>query len=529
MSGPGLTVRELWRAVLPRETELIAGGGGLERRVEWATALRTRPPAFEAIKGGEIAFIPVARIRMLDPRLNLAKVIRSLGERGGSAVAVLGDISADSIEVADRMMVPLLRLPEDTAIAEAQENAIRHILDSRTLMHEREQELRVALMELALGGSEPELIIDRVPKIFDPVLVSAIWHTESGEIKHRSGAVVGDDIVLADFDAVRQWAMRTPMRAAEPPVHESTHDAMTRCVSPVPVRDEIGGYVTVVCEDPQLARLGAMRAASACAIDLERKRAVTAARDDIEGSFVETVVTGAYASPEAIAERAKRVGFEISQPHVVLLARVTGVLDSAVTAAKKWIELKAPGGLMVQRDQALCIVSNHAPPGTQALRGLANDLLETLRTARGLTAVSVAIGRSHSGIEGVKKSYREAEQALTLSRRIFGDGRAVSFDDLGLHRMLFSLRDHPEVRVFHNDQLGPLIEYDAKHNAGLIKTLEAYFQAHGSPTDAAASLGVHRNTVLYRLHRIEEVLGLSLDDPSVRLNLQLGLRLADVL
>ena len=64
MSSPTLTVKDVWRGVLPSGTDLLGGGGGLERRVEWACALRTRPPAFEAVKGGEIAFVPVKSIRL---------------------------------------------------------------------------------------------------------------------------------------------------------------------------------------------------------------------------------------------------------------------------------------------------------------------------------------------------------------------------------------------------------------------------------------------------------------------------------
>ena len=89
MSSPTITVKDVWRGVLPPGTDLLGGGGGLERRVEWACALRTRPPAFEAVKGGEIAFVPVKSIRLLDERLDLPQVMVSFAEKGGVAVAVV--------------------------------------------------------------------------------------------------------------------------------------------------------------------------------------------------------------------------------------------------------------------------------------------------------------------------------------------------------------------------------------------------------------------------------------------------------
>ena len=56
-----------------------------------------------------------------------------------------------------------------------------------------------------------------------------------------------------------------------------------------------------------------------------------------------------------------------------------------------------------------------------------------------------------------------------------------------------------------------------------VQTLEAYFDAPNSPSETAARLHVHRNTVLYRLHRIRQLLGRDPDDPQERLALQLAL------
>jgi purine catabolism regulator len=60
-------------------------------------------------------------------------------------------------------------------------------------------------------------------------------------------------------------------------------------------------------------------------------------------------------------------------------------------------------------------------------------------------------------------------------------------------------------------------------------TLEAFFACHGSPTDMATRLHLHRNTVMYRLRRIEEIGQIDLNDADTRLNLHLCLRIADVL
>ena len=119
-----ITVKDVWRGALPAGTELVVGHAGLERQVDWATSLRTRPPAFEAVKGGELAFIAVRSIRLLDERLDLLRVLESFAEKGGVAAAVVGEVGPDSVAAADRLRLPLLRLPEPCHLADVARSAI---------------------------------------------------------------------------------------------------------------------------------------------------------------------------------------------------------------------------------------------------------------------------------------------------------------------------------------------------------------------------------------------------------------------
>jgi purine catabolism regulator len=136
--------------------------------------------------------------------------------------------------------------------------------------------------------------------------------------------------------------------------------------------------------------------------------------------------------------------------------------------------------------------------------------------------MSLGVGAIHAGTAGIRQSHQEAKQALTMSRRLYGLGQVTRFEDLGIYRLLFAARDLPELRSFHDDALVALIEYDRQHGAELLRTLGAFFAGRCGPKETAAILGVHRNTVLYRLERIRELTGFDLDDADVRLRLQLA-------
>jgi purine catabolism regulator len=73
--------------------------------------------------------------------------------------------------------------------------------------------------------------------------------------------------------------------------------------------------------------------------------------------------------------------------------------------------------------------------------------------------------------------------------------------------------------------LEPVHRYDAEHHGDLIHTLRIYFAYGGNASQAAEALFLHRNGMLYRLNRIENLLGVSLDNRDVYLALNLILRL----
>jgi purine catabolism regulator len=123
------------------------------------------------------------------------------------------------------------------------------------------------------------------------------------------------------------------------------------------------------------------------------------------------------------------------------------------------------------------------------------------------------------------RMYSEALQAMNLSERLQIQGEVVEFGSLGIYRLLGQLEDITAVRTFTQQVIGPLIEYDHRHNSALVQTIDAYFTHHGNISQTAESLFIHRNTLLYRLERIQELTNNDLNQANMRLGLHLALKL----
>jgi purine catabolism regulator len=120
--------------------------------------------------------------------------------------------------------------------------------------------------------------------------------------------------------------------------------------------------------------------------------------------------------------------------------------------------------------------------------------------------------------------YQQAVQAKQLGRRL-GLGHLVEFSSLGIYQLLGQLEDVPVARTFAEQIIGPLADYDQQHRSALVETMNAYFNHHGNISQTAESLFIHRNTLLYRLDRIQELTGQDLEQADMRLAFHLALKL----
>ncbi|HEY3079525.1 MAG TPA: helix-turn-helix domain-containing protein [Chloroflexota bacterium] len=536
---PGITVEELWRGVLPPGTEMLAGAIGLDREVSWPVTLRTRAPALPSLKGGELALISIESLRLLDPPLQLATVLRSLAGFGAAGAAILGEVGPEARELANSIGLPVLSLPGGTHIADLEHTIARSIVDRRTELHQRSQEIFRRLTELAIEGRGVDAILETIADLTGKDVVLEEQDFTLG--RHLARAHGGDPtavrLLRADADRIGAWLGRTALSASEPPtLRLPVGDALARVIAPIAIKDAVLGYLSLLGPRGSLSdvdELAVSRGAAALAIELARDRAVSEAEDRLQADFVESLVTGAYASVDAIQSRAHRLGFDLNQAFSAIVFGLDSDAADPLSARRLRLALEREangtgvrGPIGARGDRAILLVPQRDEPA--ALKSLAEELRAAL--SAGLEAsISAGVGRVHGGIEGIRLTFQEADGALSLGRRVLGNGQVAHFGELGLYRLLLALRSTAELESFYDDTLGALAERDRRSDGELVRTLDAYFACLGSPTEAAERLHVHRNTLLYRLRKIQEIAGVDLGDAETRLALHLALRVRDVL
>ncbi|WP_345961532.1 PucR family transcriptional regulator [Streptomyces sp. BRB040] len=180
----------------------------------------------------------------------------------------------------------------------------------------------------------------------------------------------------------------------------------------------------------------------------------------------------------------------------------------AVPEGERLVVLATDGGAAVAACVEYASALEAARPASESLSGGDDESLIV-----GLSAPSGPIAAS--------AAYKQAEQALSVARR---RGRVcVEHEHLAAGSVLPLLADDA-VRAFADGLLRALRDHDATGRGDLVASLRAWLSRHGQWDAAAADLGVHRHTLRYRMRRVEEILGRSLDDPDVRMELWLALK-----
>lgn len=118
------------------------------------------------------------------------------------------------------------------------------------------------------------------------------------------------------------------------------------------------------------------------------------------------------------------------------------------------------------------------------------------------TKITIGVGDFKEGLEGIKESFTEARTALRFGEQTWGLDKIYHYDNFGVVAPLFSGANKDNIH-FSKD----IIRKIAKHE-GLLETLTTYLDSDLSLTKTSKKLKIHRNTLVYRLNRIDELTSL---------------------
>lgn len=287
---------------------------------------------------------------------------------------------------------------------------------------------------------------------------------------------------------------------------------------------DASGYVTLFLRGASRADAAPALRITASAAALEHARR-GAGRGQARRAFWKQYLAGDIADSADVKAQASALGIALPPSFLVGVFDLEGaaaqnvrdIVHQALAPADAICPLAGSGSHVI----ALFPV-RHKVDVARARQAAANALRD-LPAAGHARSANCGIGSFYGDLLGVAQSLREAREALSLGRRLFGRGSMAVYPDLGIYALLHAGADRGGFAEFAERLIEPLQAYDRKHKTDLMATLALYFDVGENVKEAAERLSVHRHTIFYRLNQISQILKIDLKTPKGQLSLRAAL------
>ena len=486
------SLRDVQGAIFPSARPIVpidAEAG--EREIGWVRVMKARVPAFDALESGDLAIVPSSSLSVVAPGPDGADGLVEAFARARVPALLLVDGDADdgvfdALETAaTRAGLVAFRIARADPI-QLERSVIGFLVNRRAELDHRAAELEGQLARLALLGRGLDILAAAIGSFFGRAVV----------VEGRRGDPLAVH-VPADLPEAAAALTRYLARPSAAPLRVS--------IPAPPGESGASGRLVLLGDEPatEFERIAADRIAALLALELARDFAVRQARDDarrgdplpLDGPpWVVLLARQALAEgPDDVAAREETRGELrlIASPRRLLLRGTSESLELRMVAA----------------------ATSDDPDGLLIADRLAGFLHRT-----------VAVSRSFGEPGGRPAAEASARSTLEATELLDDPPRVALAARLPAYLMLGNLRNLPDGLRQARTLLAPILIGRPETQQGRLESLRAVLESPGL-AEAAARLGVHRNTIAYRIAGLERLGGWDLHDPDLRLALQLAVRI----
>ncbi|MGW5662795.1 PucR family transcriptional regulator [Streptomyces sp. NPDC003758] len=549
---------------------LLGGEDELDRTVRGVMTTDLKDPS-RYLSGGELVLTGLAWRHDAADSEPFVRILTSAGVAALAAgEAELGDVPDDLVAACARHRLPLFAVHESVAFATITEHVVRQVSGERAGDLAAVVDRHRRMMTPGPAGGGPDVVLDLLHSDLD--LRAWVLSPTGLTIAGPTPGLAAD--VCARLAAEHLAATRTGRRGP----HRVTLGATTYSLFPIRGSSGSGGASRDVRETVLSDWLLAVEADAGdwaeerldllhgvtqlIAVERDRRDAARTVRRRLAQEVLELVQAGA--APAEIAARL-RVAAPVllpglgSAPHwQVVVARVEwdgGEVESGPVAQALLEEILVdalPGSsnkgylgstgpehsdriaVAHTGDEAIALVplpsvSSEQDGSEQGV--LADALLQAVRDplSAGLAddgRLTLGVSAAVHSAEGLRGALEEARHARRVAAARPGRVCAAGHQELASHVLLLPFVPDDVRRAFTARLLDPLRDYDRRHRAELIPTLEAFLECDGSWTRCATRLHLHVNTLRYRVGRIEQLTSRDLSRLEDKLDFFLALRMS---
>ncbi|TAA73086.1 PucR family transcriptional regulator [Planococcus salinarum] len=553
------TVADVLNYEILKNASVLSGKEVLsERFVQWISVIEM--PVENFVRKNEVVL--TTAIGCSNDVESLRSFVQDIIDSEASALMIaLGryifDVPAEIIEMAEEKGFVIIELPWEVRFSNIVEEVMSDLNDVQQKDRKKSEIVQQELLKLILDEADLHQISKYIQEKIDcriiitdsaGVIQEKRGHTpdflrkwyefvQAGNFPERKEKAVADhDPMFQKFQIVEA----EDRIFLQLPVLQVSADPQGYLFVLLPVESTVSSYLTPY-------RVTVLEhAATTISLWISRRNAIEETKLSLRGDFVYELAKGEFISMDQANSRSKLLGYNLNLPYVCIVGLPENLEELfekrkqdydafpqwfksmihyieeeiyyAAQSLKREVMMTYQGGRLLIFLEIPCITEFET-----ALNFL--DLAERrLRNLLPEVVLSWGIGSHREGYKGLAESYQNANLALDIGRRKKGKGNRMLYEDTRVDRILLNLTQNDELKKIITATIDPILQYDQQRNMDLINTFSAYNKYHGNVSQTARALSLHRQSLLYRLRKIESLTNLSLIDPDDLFLLDLSIK-----
>jgi|GEM_PF-720415 Sugar diacid utilization regulator len=308
-----------------------------------------------------------------------------------------------------------------------------------------------------------------------------------------------------------------------------------RLITPIYLDRKIVGYCSFLYEEkaPQeVDKLIIQHGALACSLYLLNERTRFNTEQRIKGKFLDDILSKQI-SFEEMTKRAYYIGFQLNDPYFMIaidtllqkpsVEEEMGFNDDLINDISIFMKNRGLNALFGQKSGKVIILLSECLllKNKMNKENFCKSLIDYCSNKYPQYLFKVGISSNTSSIEEASQLYEECLSALRVANR---HQKIIFFDSLGIEGIIFQMKNINPIQKFIYKKLGKLIEEDKNRNMEFTKTLYYYLSNGSNVHKTARAMNFSISGLRYRLQKINEILQIDINSPSVGYQMFLSLR-----
>lgn len=565
-----LTVKRFLELSPFYELKILSGHNGLDNIITSGNIM-DNPDAIDWFSVGEL-LLTSGYFFKDSPELQ-NNIMKQLKDLNCPALCIkprryLGTVPENMLKLSDELDLPIIEVPYGLSFSKILGRIMEELSDKYDSLNKKSLDIHSRFFNISLHGGGLYQISVTLSDICSSsvMLLDKNWtvlhwtdhpkqtHLMSEYISLKRKEIPFSDDFIRSFPPEFERLQKPVMRH----MSISKFNASIPCTV-IPVYFQSKHYGYIVLWNPlsalnEYSYIGLENGAMAFSLERIRSDELTRTRNRIRRDFLDELLMGKITSKETLSNLADLHGINLDLYYTAVVFPVSFLNTNKnldIVRRNQWENTKVKQVLnhfdqlasispqveiLFSRKKQIILLLGFSNDNElnqiKLLRQYIQEKLDDVLSNFTEISLYATIGKTATHMSDIHESFHQAQETLRLSEHSLSthlNNRIFHFDEFLLQYFLLENIEKDTMKNYFKQTLGPLHDHDLNNGSALIETLISLVSHRFNIAECSRDLFIHRNTLLYRIEKIESILLVNLKDAEESLKLQLGLKIYQLL